>query len=187
MVSTESRPVDTVRCAFGRPATVTPHIERAAPRLDLLLRLLLAVPLVWAAYSQVVSLKTSLHVSVSGVPMAWAASPVFHVLSLLIAAALVLVPRGKPARLLSLVVLCGGAVLTAVWVGLLVTTGSRPSLVTGTTPGVSHVILRYSGATLMVALYTAVLGLSLGIGHEHPGADAPRKRDGAIAGRSIAD
>jgi len=140
--------------------TVTPHTERAARRLEPLLRVLLAVPLVWAAYSQVVSLKTSLHVSVSGVPMAWAASPVFHVVSLLIAvAALVLVLRGKPARLLSLVVLCGGAALTAVWVGLLVTTGNRPSLVAGPTPGVSHVILRYSGATLMVALYTAVLGV----------------------------
>ena len=95
--------------------TVTPHTERAARRLEPLLRVLLAVPLVWAAYSQVVSLKTSLHASVSGVPMAWAASPVFHVVSLLIAvAALVLVLRGKPARLLSLVVLCGGAALTAV-------------------------------------------------------------------------
>ncbi|GEM_PF-2283832 len=160
MVPTESRPVDTVRCAFGRSVTVTPHIERTAPRLEPLLRVLLAVPLVWAAYSQVVSLKTSLHASVSGVPMAWAASPAFHVLSLLIAvAALVLVLRGRPARLLSLVVLCGGAVLTTVWVGLLVTTGSRMSLVAGATPGVSHVILRYSGASLMVALYIAVLGV----------------------------
>jgi len=62
--------------------------------------------------------------------MAWAASPVFHVLSLFIAvAALVLVLRGRPARRLSLVVLCGGAVLSVVWVGLLVTTGNRSSLV----------------------------------------------------------
>jgi len=141
-------------------ATAAPHVERSAPRLEPLLRVLLAVPLVWAAYSQEVSLKTSLHVSVNGVPMAWAASPVFHVLSLLIVvAALVLVLRGKPARLLSLVVLCGGAVLTAVWAGLLVTTGSRPVLVAGTTPGPSHVILTYSGASLMVALYIAVLGV----------------------------
>jgi hypothetical protein len=141
-------------------ATAAPHIERTAPRLDLLLRVLLVVPLVWMAYSQVVSLKTSLHVSVSGVPMAWAASPAFHVLSLLIVVvALVLVLRGKPARLLALVVVCGGAVLTAVWVGLLVTTGNRPALVAGTTPGVNHVTLTYSGASLMVAFYIAVLGI----------------------------
>jgi hypothetical protein len=141
-------------------ATVTPHIERTAPRLEPLLRVLLAVPLVWAAYSQALSLKTALHVSVSGVPMTWAASPVFHALSLLIAvAALVLVLRGRPARLLSLVVLCGGAVLSAVWVGLLVMTGNRPALVAGTTPGVSHVTLTYSGASLMVAIYIALLGV----------------------------